>query len=174
MGKIRAVLEALPDSVRRRVARWADEVFGGPLTEAERSKRHREASRVVVTEDRHENVTVHRDATTENRTKVLSSSGYLPGFLQFWSLYPKRVGKGEAYRSWQKQELETRTQEILEAVGKQNGYLIRERGKFTPLAATWLNQQRWEDEPFHPAPLVPKGNSHGKAEALLRTLGVRK
>lgn len=66
-------------------------------------------------------------------------------FDQFWQAYPRKQGKKEAKASFEKiegVELDT----ILEAVesGKQAGIL--RNSKWTPMAKTWLNNARWEDE----------------------------
>lgn len=72
------------------------------------------------------------------------------GFDSFWSAYPRKVGKGNARKSWLKigpgQELLTK---ILSAVerDKKTDQWQREGGRFIPHPATWLNQERWEDEP---------------------------
>lgn len=77
--------------------------------------------------------------------KSISSS-----FLQFWSEYPKKTGKKEALRIWTKlkpdQEL---TEKILVAVRQQKDSedWTKDNGQFIPHPKTWLNQERWCDEP---------------------------
>ena len=146
MGKIAALLDPLSPADQHEVVRALNRHYGGPLAPADRMKALRERRN-----SSDEKPVTQRDAEivtpVTKRTKVSSSYLSFPGFCSFWKFYPKRVGKGEAFRSWKKQELETKTPEILEALEKQNGYLNREGGKFIPLPATWLNQQRWEDEP---------------------------
>lgn len=152
MAKLRAVFESLPADVCRRVARWAGEVFGGPMTEAERAKRHREASRSTVTEERHENVTESRDEVQPKRTKVSNNSqglDYTPGFRSFWSVYPRRIGKYAAFLSWKRSGCESISEAVVQAVREQLPHLVREGGQFRPLPTTWLNQRRWEDEPYN-------------------------
>ena len=112
-------------------------------------------------------------STVQKRTKVLSSSEYSPGFCSFWSLYPKRVGKDKAYATWTTGHCEEISEAILKAVREQNGYLIREGGKFIPLPATWLNQGRWKDEPPKPTPFSEKtaGNIDSIRRAAIRLQG---
>ena len=73
-----------------------------------------------------------------------------PGFDAFWTSYPRKVGKGAALKSWTriKPPLELQ-QSILDAVDKQRACpdWTKESGQFIPHPATWLNQQRWLDEP---------------------------
>ena len=156
MAKVRAILEALPFDVGRRVARWTNDVFGGPLTDAERTRRHRDMSRSAVTQISHENVTGQRDEVRDEkplrRTKESNNSqglDYTPGFRGFWSVYPRRIGKGAAFLSWKRSGCEAISEVVVQAVREQLPHLVREGGQFRPLPATWLNQRRWEDEPYN-------------------------
>jgi len=72
------------------------------------------------------------------------------GFEKFWTNYPRKVGKGAAYRAWCKEaKLCSAVQEqIFAALGwqKNQEQWTKERGRFIPHPATWLNQRRWLDE----------------------------
>lgn len=76
---------------------------------------------------------------------------YDPLFLKFWPLYPKRVGKGAAYRAWKKikpapsQKLFDKIRLKLD-VQRETPDWKKENGKYIPHPATYLNQRRWEDE----------------------------
>ena len=67
-------------------------------------------------------------------------------FNCFWSAYPKKVGKGSAEKAWLKMSPDL--QVVLDAleVQKQTEQWQKEKGKFIPHPATWLNGKRWEDE----------------------------
>ena len=71
-------------------------------------------------------------------------------FDEFWSAYPKRVGKQAALKSWKRiaptAELHGK---IMQAVNEQKRWdqWCRENGRYIPNPATWLNQGRWDDEP---------------------------
>jgi len=71
------------------------------------------------------------------------------GFDQFWLLYPKKVGKGAARKVWQKlhpsKELQERIQKSILQQSKSDQWQ-KEKGQFVPNPATWLNQDRWDDE----------------------------
>ena len=75
---------------------------------------------------------------------------YTREFEEFWDRYPKKVGKGDAFRAWKKinpgSELRAK---ILWAVDQQkrSEQWQRDRGQYVPNPATWLNQARWDDEP---------------------------
>jgi len=68
------------------------------------------------------------------------------GFDTFWKLYPKKVGKGAAERSWEKMNppIEVVIKQI--AVAVDSPQWKKEKGQFIPNPATWINQKRWEDE----------------------------
>jgi hypothetical protein len=70
-------------------------------------------------------------------------------FDDFWSAYPKKVGKAEALKAWKRIKPDAdKYAKILDAVAlqKDGGQWKRENGRFIPNPATWLNQGRWDDE----------------------------
>ena len=68
-------------------------------------------------------------------------------FEQFWQLYPRKVGKLTAKRSWEKLSQENQ-QKALEAIVEHRKYWVAKGTdwEFIPHASTWLNQERFEDE----------------------------
>ena len=75
---------------------------------------------------------------------------YSDDFLEFWSAYPKKVGKGAAYKIYQKLKLTNNEKAaILTALNwqKKSEQWLKDGGQFIPYPATYLNQRRWEDEP---------------------------
>lgn len=70
------------------------------------------------------------------------------GFEAFWSAYPRKQAKKDAAKAWEKlnpaDELQAK---LLAAVAlqSQSESWRAMGGKFIPLAATWLNGERWED-----------------------------
>ena len=76
-------------------------------------------------------------------------NNYSSDFEQFWAVYPKRIGKGAAYRSWLKIKPNNGILKIIiNSIEKQKhcDQWKRDGGQFIPHPATWLNQSRWEDE----------------------------
>lgn len=70
-------------------------------------------------------------------------------FNRFWEVYPKKVGKGAARKSWDKRKpSEELTAQMIAAVRRQaqSDQWRRDGGQYIPNPATWLNQERWEDE----------------------------
>lgn len=69
-------------------------------------------------------------------------------FEMFWQEYPKKVGKKDAKKSFDKARKSTDTETMIRAVmaQKQSGQWLRDNGRYIPNPATWLNQGRWDDE----------------------------
>lgn len=70
----------------------------------------------------------------------------IPPFDEFWAVYPKKVGKGEAKKAFQKVKVPVSV--LVEAVNRQrqSDQWRRDNGQYIPNPATWLNQGRWEDD----------------------------
>lgn len=70
-------------------------------------------------------------------------------FNQFWEAYPKKRGKSNACRSWEKLKVSNELFDLiiqkLELFKKSDDWL-KENGKYIPYPATFLNGRRWEDE----------------------------
>jgi hypothetical protein len=67
-------------------------------------------------------------------------------FEYWWSLYPKRVGKGSARGAYERALKKVDADRLVEAV---QGYAALREGKekqYTLNPTTWLNQERWEDD----------------------------
>ena len=72
------------------------------------------------------------------------------GFVQFWTSYPKKKAKEDAEKAWRKIHPDEKLLEkILYAVEreKKTAEWIKDKGQFIPYPATWLNGERWKDEP---------------------------
>lgn len=67
-------------------------------------------------------------------------------FEEFWKAYPKKVGKGDARKAFEKVKAPLDT--LLSAIEtqKQSQQWQKDGGQYIPNPATWLNQGRWEDE----------------------------
>ena len=73
----------------------------------------------------------------------------LVGFDEFWAAYPKKTGKGEARKAWEKiKPRAALLEQMLNAITwqSQSEQWRKDGGQYIPMPATWLNQQRWEDE----------------------------
>lgn len=67
-------------------------------------------------------------------------------FDMFWDAYPKKVGKGAAWKAFVK--VKVPVESLLSAIEQQkcSTQWTKENGQYIPNPATWLNQGRWEDE----------------------------
>lgn len=81
-------------------------------------------------------------------------------FGLFWEMYPRKVGKGAARKSWKKIKEPGLTLDKIEAAltwQKKSEQWMKGHGEFIPLPATYLNQDRWMDEPQKaPAPAATR------------------
>ena len=81
--------------------------------------------------------------------KVSNSNKYLERFDAFWKVYPKKVGKEDAKKSFLR--IKPSEQLLAAMVAKvkelcESEQWRKDRGKYIPNPSTWLNQGRWDDE----------------------------
>ena len=88
-----------------------------------------------------------------------TKEGYSEEFERFWGVYPRKAGKGEAWKSWQKNG-HPPVDDIVRIIelAKQTPQWTKNNGQFIPMPSTWLNQKRWGDE------YKPKGTMPDKPE----------
>lgn len=70
-------------------------------------------------------------------------------FDTFWKAYPKKVAKGDARKAWaQTESIRPPLSALLNAIDAQSKseQWRRSEGQFIPYPATWLRQERWDDE----------------------------
>ena len=72
-------------------------------------------------------------------------------FADFWSNYPRKIGKGAALKAYKKALTKTDAETILKAV---KGYPWSSDREFIPHASTWLNAERWTDDTTSPAKTI--------------------
>lgn len=80
-------------------------------------------------------------------------------FDQFWKVYPKKKSRGQAEKAFSKinpdeQLLASMIAKIEQA--KKSEDWIKEKGRFIPHPATWLNAKGWEDEDVELHPMAGK------------------
>lgn len=87
-----------------------------------------------------------KNPKTSKPTKTIADT---IGFDEFWSAYPRKTAKSEAAKSWLSLDPDADTvASIMAALTqfKRSDDWSRDGGKFIPYPATWINQQRWQDE----------------------------
>lgn len=91
---------------------------------------------------------------------------YSTDFLNFWECYPKKVGKGGAWKAWKRlgagRPPVGMMREAVQAQQHSEDWM-KEGGRYIPHPATWLNGRRWEDEL---QPLTPIASEPAGAPAL--------
>ena len=95
--------------------------------------------------------------TTAGRKKA--KSGDPEGFLEFWQAYPNSSARADAVKAWKKLNPDAELQKkIISAVEEQRNCAQwqRDGGQYIPHAATWLNGERWND---NPPKAVPKSGT---------------
>ncbi|MFE3698630.1 hypothetical protein ACFXO7_12210 [Nocardia tengchongensis] len=80
------------------------------------------------------------------------------GFADFWDTYPRRQGKGAAMKAYAKAIKTTDPGVILAAAARFAADPNRDP-QYTAMPSTWLNQERWSDEP------LPQRNPSGRGPA---------
>lgn len=85
-------------------------------------------------------------------------------FVKFWTAYPRKVGKGAARRAFGRALGLTTVETMLAALAWQRTQpaWLKDGGDFIPHPATWLNQERWDDEPY----VAPAGPVPGRRNLL--------
>ena len=115
----------------------------GYTTEETQSKNRVERDTTVVTLGGREGKGMERKGERQPRAVPA-----LDGFADFWSRYPRKVGKGGAEAAWAKLASADRraVMESMPAFREQWASRPSADMQFCPHPATWLNQRRWEDE----------------------------
>lgn len=69
-------------------------------------------------------------------------------FAKFYQAYPRKVGRGQAERAWRGAiRAGAKPAEIISGLEAQLPAMREQDQRFVPHPATWLNGQRWLDEP---------------------------
>jgi predicted phage replisome organizer len=121
-----------------------------------RQQRYRESQKLLTESTEIKNVEEDTKNKTKNKrgnvdsnvTRNVTSTDDAR-FGEFWTLYPKKIGRKAACASWKRVKVTAELHDkILSAVRLQQtgAQWQKENGRFIPNPATWLNQGRWDDE----------------------------
>lgn len=101
-------------------------------------------------EKRREELESEKNPPTPQSVKTRASPvGDEIDFEQFWKEYPRKDDKGHARKAWAAARRKAASEAILAGLRR---HQFAEDPKFRPLAATWLNGERWADATASPAP----------------------
>lgn len=67
-------------------------------------------------------------------------------FERFWTLYPRKIGKGQAITAWKSACKKVDPEIIIEGLQLHLAEMAEKPKQYIPHAATWLNGERWGDE----------------------------
>jgi hypothetical protein len=87
-----------------------------------------------------ENLTLKNTRNKEDNRKQI-----LDAFDSFWEIYPRKVGKGGAVKAFEKAAKKADPEVIIQAVEVWIQKPLPEM-QYIPHPATWLNQERWNDD----------------------------
>ena len=128
-------------------AQYRDKRTAAQIATAARVKRHRERTKAVTA-----NKVTADNAKAPSEAEADTEKKKSAHFDAFWSVYPRKVGKGAARKAYAKvvdgkpnahHELYQTVQLYRTAT---DGWKPEDR-KFIPYPATWLNQERYHDNP---------------------------
>jgi hypothetical protein len=71
---------------------------------------------------------------------------YSCAFNEFWSAYPKKKAKADAWKAWQQADIPEDIVSIVERHKSNNHDWQKENGQYIPLPASWIRGCRWEDD----------------------------
>ena len=129
-------------------------------SEADKSKEEANASKGEANESDSEAIKNKEvEEGTQNKEFIKPIRRIDMDFDTFWSEYPKKVGKGAAKKAFEKARKKASIETLVTAVRRQKcgSQWTKDDGQYIPNPATWLNQERWEDE-------VDGGVNHGTSE----------
>lgn len=84
-------------------------------------------------------------------------------FERFWKIYPRKCAKGDARKAWSVTEkIRPPIADLLKSVyaARASKSWLKDEGEFIPYPATWLRQERWDDQ--HEVDLSQLNSSSGK------------
>ena len=68
-------------------------------------------------------------------------------FDEFWRIYPRKVGKGQARKAWLSAGRKVADFTIILALNSQlSAGMFEKEVQFIPHPSTWLNGERWSDQ----------------------------
>lgn len=114
------------------------------------------------------------EATTDRGSDLaVASESIAEHFDVFWQGYPRKVGKPQALAAFKKAVKRESVGVILIAVGLLAADPNLPEKRFIPHAATWLNRDGWNDEPYPPRQQQSKPTRGQENLAFLAELAQR-
>jgi hypothetical protein len=86
-------------------------------------------------------------------------------FAEFWTHYPRKAGKAAAAKAFTKAAKKHCADDILFGLSQQIEAMKAKDTQFIPHAATWLNAERWNDEPEQPTGSDHQAQTYTRGDA---------
>lgn len=94
-------------------------------------------------------VVVSDGLTIPTEPELLNTDTTSPSsFDEFWELYPRKLGTGEAKQAFWKAVKTHGVDVVLQGAARLANDPNLPAPQYIPRAATWLNQERWADDPY--------------------------
>jgi len=125
--------------------------YRGKLEQAARAGKASAAKRTINARSTDVQPTNNQEPITNNHKTPKPPLTPPGGFDEFWAAYPKKTGKAAALKAWSKlKDIRIVLGLILEALRWQrtSDQWTKDGGQYVPNPATYLNQERWLDEPI--------------------------
>jgi hypothetical protein len=96
-------------------------------------------------------------------TDIKPDKIYIDHFDDFWERYPRKAGKAAAQKAFAKAAKKHGADQIMFGLSQHLPALEKTEPQFRPHAATWLNGERYNDEPEQPTSgrASPNGGGYG-------------
>jgi hypothetical protein len=105
---------------------------------------------------------IYKEEIPQNRDLQIHRTGAVSlttiAFDQFWEIYPRKRGKKPSRDKWRSKQLDSKIEMILIDIENRVQNDERWQDGFIPDPATYINQERWEDE--------LTGGNHGTSRKL--------
>lgn len=98
----------------------------------------------LTSKSTNEQQTNNKRTTTTNNVNNDNKS-----FIAFWNAYPqtRKIAKKKCLEIWKRKRLDGRSEEVLAGLDKLKSSCSKWKEGFNPSTTTFLNQERWNDEP---------------------------
>ena len=133
-------------------------------------KKNRKRGKIPLEERRGEKSRGDQSRVEKNIKRQTRLTEYPKPFVEFWSLYPRKVNKKAALRAWDKATKETPAEQIIGAAETYAASDIAADGEFVPHPATWLNKGAYLDDPAEWERREPKSKDQKRQEANFQVL----
>ncbi len=118
-----------------------------PVGNAKPTRKARDADASSTREERDSDAQVGREGKGKEIKEHASAREQL--FNAFWTAYPKKIGKDEARKAFEKRKPNEQLVDLMVTAveqQKRSETWLKDGGQFIPNPATWLNQGRWQDD----------------------------